>query len=363
MKRYCTVCEIISQTVNNWGPCRECQPGYLSTIFDYGEFLGDLEVVRLLRVMRTAALYEARRWVDNKPKSVLLKVAHDDAADLIKREATLLAQLYESGQHPMLPVLLPAYQYADGKQRPYGKIVFQDQIKYYLVYEYQEGEFLRDMLDKNPQPWYRHAAWLTISLADVLAYVWVKGKKLVFNLSPDSVLIRIDKAGVPRPILMDLSMASEPTGIDPELVKRYVLPAYTAPELLTGRGPYSEQTDIYTLGLLLYEMLAGHPAYPYKQRRAEDVRNSVRTSYPALLNRTDLAAEVTATVVQATDKAPARRQESIRVFAKELRTKFGEVPPERRRGRIPRAVLAAGVAIIFFLVTWTVLMAALQAGA
>src|SRR5712664_3224449 len=162
MKRVCTHCERLSTDGNLWCQNPDCPSGTLTVVFDYGDSLGDIEITSLLRVLRMSAIYEAKRG--NKP--MLLKVAHNGCQEQLKLEAMTLARLTESRQHPMLPVLLPAYQYAEGKQRPYGKTVFQDETKYYVTYEYTEGEFLRDMLIRNPQPWYQHASWLTVSLAD-----------------------------------------------------------------------------------------------------------------------------------------------------------------------------------------------------
>lgn len=368
MKRFCNQCELVSPTFDVWGPCRECQPGFMSAIFDYGESLGDIEVVKLLKIFKTAALYEAKRKVPKRrgglrEEKVLLKVAHNDSSDQIKQEAVTLARLAEVRQHPMLPILLPPYQHSNMAQRPYGKTVYQGETKYYIVFKHAQGDFLRDMLIKNPQPWFQHAAWLTINIADAMAFLHVKGQKLLLNLSPDSILVRMDNDGIPRPLLVDLTMVSDPHMIDHATARRFVHPAYIAPELLDeSGGPYGAQTDVYGLGLLLYEMLAGHPAFPFKIRLPEDVRNAVVTVSPNLLGRTDLSEDITQIVMQAIDKAPARRQKDILTFAKQLRVKFGEVPPERKNKWVGRAIIAAGVAAAFVFLIWVVLVAATGAG-
>src|SRR5687768_9539902 len=172
MKRVCAVCDRISEDGNLWCQELNCPAGSNSLVFSYGEFLGDIEIVRLVRVISTATIYEARRG-DEK---ILLKVAHDSCQEQLKREAIVLAQL-AGEQHPMLPVLLPPYRNTALKQRPYGKTVFRDETKYYEVFQYVEGELLRDVLLKNPQPWYQHAAWITISIADAVAFLHVKGKR------------------------------------------------------------------------------------------------------------------------------------------------------------------------------------------
>lgn len=358
MKRVCTNCERVSTDGNLWCQNRDCPSGSLTVIFDYGENLGDLEIVRLLRIFRMSAIYEAKR----RKETVLVKVAHNGCQEQIKREAMILAQLAEVQQHPMLPVLLPAYQFAEGKQRPYGKTVFQDETKYYIVFQHAKGDFLRDMLNRNPQPWYQHAAWVTISLADALAFLNVKAGKLHLNMNPDIVQVRTDRDGIPRPLLLDLGLVAEPNAADQHWINRYALPAYTPPELLDRATSASVQSDVYGLGLLLYEMLAGHPAYKFKLQKDADVREAVRTTNAAPLNRTDLSDDINAIVYQAIDKTPSRRFQDIRTFAKQLRVKFGEVPVERKGRKLDRRFVAVGAFAVIALIAYVMLAAALGGG-
>lgn len=337
MKRICTVCQRVSVDGNLWCQEPDCPAGNMPLIFDYGEWLGDIKIARLLRVLRTAALYEAER--DEQP--VLLKVAHPGCQDLLRREARVLLELSAHHQHPMLPLLLPPYRQLDIRQRPYGKTVFRDETKYYEVFAYTEGEFLRDLLLKNPQPWYQHAAWLTISLADALAFIHLKGNALHLNLNPDAIYVRTDKEGIPRPLLLDLGLLGEPGNVDPAWVHRFAVPAYTPPELIARDGPPGYASDVYGLGLLLYEMLAGHPAFRFAQRKDDDVRQMVMAGVREPLERTDLAEDIHQIVHMAIQRAPEQRYQDVRAFAKLLRTRFGEVPPEKKRSLNRRLLIAA----------------------
>lgn len=323
----------------------------MSLVFSYGEFLGDIQIVRLVRVISTATIYEARRGEER----VLLKVAHDSCQEQLKREAITLAQL-AGQQHPMLPVLLPPQSNVGVKQRPYGKTVFRDETKYYEVFEYVEGEFLRDVLFKNPQPWYVHAAWVVTSIADAIAFLHLKGKKLHLNLSPDIIYVRYDREGIPRPLLLDLGVVGEIGGsVDMGWLHQHGQPAYTAPELFERSGTPTMASDVYGLGLVFYELLAGHPAFPYRLLRDEDIRSDVVSKNPAPLTRSDLSEEVLATIYQAIDKNPTRRQPDVRTFAKLLRNQFGEVPPEIKRDRRGRRILAGLVAILIVIVGMVIL--------
>lgn len=353
MKRVCTVCQRVSLDGNLWCQEPDCPAGNIPVIFDYGEWLGDIQVNRLLRVQRHAAVYEAQRGKD----LVLLKVAHPGCQDQLRLEARTLVELLRVQQHPMLPVLLPAYQQADLQQRPYGKTVFKDETKYYEVFAHAQGEFLHDLLLKNPQPWYQHAAWLTISIADAVAFMHLRANRLHLNLTPDAILVRSDKQGIPRPLLLDLGLLGEQQGVDPAWIRQYAVPAYTPPELLTRNGTPAYTSDVYGLGLLLYEMLAGHPAFRYVQRRDEEVRQMVLQGVQEPLSRTDLSEDIHNIVRLAIDPAPQNRQPDVRVFAKLLRQKFGEVPVERKRSY--RNPLIAVVALFLLLLIVLILLGAL----
>lgn len=339
---------------NLWCQEPNCPAGDLPVVFDYGEWLGDIQVLRLLRVMRNAAVYEAQRGDEN----VLLKVAHNGCQDQLRLEARLLSELALKQQHPMLPVLLPAYQQEDTSKRPYGKTVFRGETKYYTVFAHQDGEFLRDMLLKNPQPWYQHAVWMTVMLADAIAFLHIRANRLHLNLAPDCIYVRIDKTGIPRPLLLDLGLLAEPGAVDPDWALRYAAPAYAPPELYAPGSTVSAASDVYGLGLLLYELLAGHPGFDPAQRSEEDLRALVQRGVPQPLNRTDLAKEVHEIVQGAIHPDPQYRQQDIRVFAKQLRKTFGEVPAEKKRNW-NRRLIAAAVTVALLTTVWIMLAALL----
>ena len=89
MKRICPLCERISQDGNLWCQEQHCPAETSPVIMGYGDFLGDIQVIRLLYVIRTAAIYQAQRG----DEQVLLKVAHNGCEEQLKREAVLLACL------------------------------------------------------------------------------------------------------------------------------------------------------------------------------------------------------------------------------------------------------------------------------
>lgn len=116
---------------------------------------------------------------------------------------------------------------------------------------------------------------------------------------------------------------------------------------------------MYGLGLLLYEMLAGHPAFRFQQRKEDDIREAVVQGIPEPLSRTDLAEELHHIVAQAVDRRPDQRQQNVVLFARLLRQKFGEVPAEKRRWRTFNRRVAALIVLLAIVAVVLILVVAL----
>ncbi len=356
VRRICTLCLRTSEDGNLWCQEYDCPAEDMPAVFGYGQFLGDVKVVRLMRVLRTGAFYEAERGGER----VLLKTAHSGCENQLRREAEILRQLQMTkarNPHGVFPTLLPAYRESTIAHHAYGKAIVEGETVYYEVFRYVEGEFLRDLLLRNPQPWYEHVAWLTISLADALAFLNVGLQRLHLMLSPEVILVRTDEEGIPRPVLLDLGMLITET--QPEQLKwlhYYGLPAYTAPELtyttpetIERTLPATPASEVYGLGILLYEMLDGRPVHKYRLQRDSEVREAVRSHKPLPLTRRDLPDEIHTVIERAISKSPRERYPDVVSFARDLRRYFGEVPVEKKRRPTQQRVLIALMAgaIIF----------------
>lgn len=330
MKYVCTHCERVSADGNLWCVEQVCLAEAKPLVFDTGDDIGDIEIVRRLGITRTAAIYEAKRG----PLKLLVKVAHSTphAQEKLKYEAKVLVTLAEKRQHPALPVLVAPYSMVDIKERPYGKVAFQGETKYYLAFEYMAGEFLSDMLKSQPQPWFNHAAWTTMQIADALAFMH-DNSFFHLNISPDAIYVRLDIDNIPRPILLDFGYPAQLS----TLAEGISGVGYTAPELLRGLQPV-RATDVYGLGVLMYEMLAGSPAYPSKSRAAENVRRDVVAGTAPKLNRTDLPVpakpdyrDTFGFLESAMTPKLEFRQQDVPTLAHEIRRLYGDAPAERKR--------------------------------
>ena len=103
---------------------------------------------------------------------------------------------------------------------------------------------------------------------------------------------------------------------------------------------------MYGLGILLYEMFAGHPAHEYQRMRHDHVREAVRSHRPAGLMRTDLPEAIHKIVEHAIDKSPSQRYGHITSFAEDLRRYFDEVPAEKKRRTVPQNILLVVIILI-----------------
>jgi len=135
----------------------------------------------------------------------------------------------------------------------------QDGVNY-LIMEYVSGGSLRDVLLKKHRLSVQQVLYIALDLADALTRAH-RLDILHRDIKPDNVLIAED--GTPR--LTDFGMAR--MGRTSHLTQDGAVVgtlAYMAPELFQG-GEADERTDIWSFGVLLFEMLAGERPYPYEQ--------------------------------------------------------------------------------------------------
>jgi serine/threonine protein kinase len=328
MKRICQRCNVISQDFNLWCQEKYCPAENATEIFDNGEWFGPIEIVQPIVITRSAIIYHARRGEDE----ILLKVANVGCEEKLRLEAKAFLQLAKAGQHPLLPVLLPAHPQGTIDYHPYGWTVINGRIKYYEVFQYADGAILRNLLLKNPQPWYQHAGWIILSVTDVVLYLHKAGK-LHLCLNPDVIMVRYDKQGIPRAMLLDLGVADPGQNINQLWNENYNLPAYTAPEIAERRGGVGPATDVYGLGMLLYEMLSGRPAYEYHLRKDEAVIKSVLGGEFKTTGRIDLK-NIPDIAEKSITRQYNQRFPDVLAFANALKPNFPAIPAEKKSFKI-----------------------------
>ncbi len=334
MKQVCLLCERTSPSGNLF--CQEtyCAAEMSPTILNHGDWLGDIEIVKPVIVLRAAVLYEA---IHQKQK-VYLKVAHPgkENKERLKREAELLRSLQGSLRFgKQLPHLLPPYANTSLRVDAYGKSMLQGHLLYFFLFTYTEGEPLRHLLLKNPQMWIHHVGWLLATLAGTVGYLQSKGI-YHYGLSPDVVLVRFDpQHNAPRIILFDLGIACKEQELARQWDEFFIPPAYMAPELIDNSVAKPDyRTDVYGLGVMLYELLIGEPAFPYKLRSTAEIALAIKKQDRVPMNRMEDVESVANIALQAVNQKVEARQPNAREIARALLSQFGELPEEQQR-RLP----------------------------
>ncbi|MBL6757868.1 MAG: protein kinase [Planctomycetes bacterium] len=184
------------------------------------------------------------------------------------------------------------------------------------------------------------------------------------DVKPGNLMVRPDR----EPVVLDFGLA---TGSDDEALTRagegLGTPEYMAPEQIEeGRGPVDARTDVYGLGVSLYEVLTG--ARPFQGASPHETQASILRDTPPPVDRVHrgLGRSVAAVVSVAMDRDPARRYGSAHAFAEDLRRlrTFEPImarPPgpavRLKRWAQRQPALAASLAGVFLAITAALLVA------
>jgi serine/threonine protein kinase len=221
------------------------------------------------------SVYSARRRADDEPCAVkvLNRAWQDDATavKLLQREARASFAV----QHPHLVKLLDAHV-----TRP----------PYHLVMALLAGESLRKRLRRDYRIPLAEVLWITRQTAEALAALHRAGF-VHGDVKPDN--IRVVKSG--HAVLLDLGFAHR-VGENTNLLQEgYVLGTvnYLAPELCGPEPEDDLNSDVFSLGVTLFEMLTGQMPYPpgsieqtFRRHEADppdDLRKHFRDPLPTAL--------------------------------------------------------------------------------
>jgi eukaryotic-like serine/threonine-protein kinase len=181
----------------------------------------------------------------------------------------------------------------------------------FMVMEYVKGKTLRDIVaQRGPLPPHE-AGRLVAQIAAALDAAHQAGV-IHCDVKPANVIV--DALGTAK--LADFGIARAARGArEHELIGTA---RYIAPERIEGTPP-SERSDVYSLGLVAYELLAGRPAYA-EMETEELLRHRLEDSPPSLRSaRMGLSAELDTVVTRALARDPRERYASAGQFAGDFR--------------------------------------------
>ncbi|HYN21579.1 MAG TPA: serine/threonine-protein kinase [Thermoanaerobaculia bacterium] len=245
-------------------------------------------------------------------REVAIKVLHPElsasiGADRFEREIKLAAKL----QHPNILGLYDSGS-ADG-------------LLYYVM-PFIKGESLRDRLDREGQLPIDDAVQVTLEVAEALGYAHAAG--IVHrDIKPENVLISAGHAlvadfGIARAASKGGAQKLTQTGM------AVGTPVYMSPEQAVGNavGPTS---DLYSLGCMLYEMLAGEPPFTAKNAQALMARHSMEAVPSVRIVRNTVPEEVEDAIFAAMAKVPADRPQTAAQFMEMLGLPMGATASRR----------------------------------
>lgn len=232
-----------------------------------GKHVGPYEILEEIAQGGMGAVYRAIRADGQYKQQVALKIVRADlgtelAAARFRNERQVLASL----DHPNIAKILDGGTTADGL--PY---------------------FVMELIDGLPVTEYcdRHTLSIEARLKifrTVCSAVHYAHQHLVIHrdIKPTNILVASD--GVPK--LLDFGIAKI---LDPNLLPEnatmtaaglwMMTPEYASPEQLRGEA-ITTATDVYSLGLVLYELLTGHRAYRFASRMPHEVARAVLETEP-----------------------------------------------------------------------------------
>jgi eukaryotic-like serine/threonine-protein kinase len=185
----------------------------------------------------------------------------------------------------------------------------------YLVLEYVEGTLLREYLREHAPLPVEEAIGITVQLADALQYCHEHGV-VHRDLKPENILI--EPGGTVKLVDFGIALLQGARRLTfRRLTSGFGTPDYMAPEQVQGdRG--DARTDVYAVGVMLYEMLTGDVPY-HGDSPLAIMSQRVTTDAPLLRrNRADLPPELEAVVWRALRRDPAERYASMAALRHDL---------------------------------------------
>lgn len=297
------------------------------------ESVGPYRIVKEIGRGGMGAVYLAERDDGEYRKQVAIKLISMGRFDpglqkRFRRERQILARF----EHPGIARLIDGGATAQGQP--------------YFVMEYVEGQPLIEFCESRRLP-IAERIDLFLEVCGAVAHAH---QRLIVHrdLKPSNILVRADG----RPKLLDFGLArmlESGEGADENLTQAgfpVLTPAYASPEQMRGE-PFTVSSDVYSLGVILFELLSGRRPYDVSGASVLEMARMVcerepqplseAASDPALNRK--LRGDLESIVAKALEKDPRRRYASVGDLTADLRRYLAGLPIQARHaGALYRAL-------------------------
>ena len=327
-----------------------------------GKKLGRYEIRERLGHGGMATVYKG--WDTNLDRWVAVKLLHDHLVDeagfkeRFEREAKVVASL----NHPNI---VQIYDFAS--------TVINDAPVYYMVMSYIPGQSLKSLMDETHQRGERLGLDQIVSIMrgilNALGYAHKQGM-VHRDVTPSNILF--NEQG--QAMLTDFGIARmlSATRLTQSLMTAGT-PMYMSPEQGFGQGG-DKRSDLYSVGIILYEMLAGKAPYT-GDSAVELIMKHLNEPAPSLRElNTDLTPVMEVVVLQAIAKDPEDRYQNAESFLSDVEQAVGggqvmAVQPKsqtmlggRGRARSSRLMWVAGASSLILLIAVLLVLSRLPTG-
>lgn len=283
--------------------------------------IGRFRIARLIAQGGMGAVYEAEQ--DRPRRIVALKVIRPELASAstlrrFEREAEVLARLH----HPGIAQIYDAgtADHGAGSQP-------------FFVMELIRGEpLLRHAQTHHLDQ--RARVELLARVAEAVDHAHQRGV-IHRDLKPANILV--DESGQPKVLDFGVARATDPelqTTLRTDAGQILGTLSYMSPEQIAGDpGAVDARTDVYALGVILYELLTGQLPYELSLKTIPEVASVIRDQDPARMSSIDraLGGDIETIVMKALEKESLRRYASAGALAEDLRRYLARQPIAARQ--------------------------------
>ena len=240
---------------------------------------------------------------------VVLKVLSPElaatlSAERFKREITLAARL----QHPHIVPLLSTGQAAESL---------------YYTMPLVDGESLRERMSRErPMP-IATVTTILIEVSSALAYAHQQNV-VHRDIKPENVMFFHGSAvvldfGIGKALTAATHEMEETSGRITQRGMSLGTPTYISPEQAVGDPDLDHRADLYSLGVMAYEMLTGHPPFSGKSAQMVMAAHANQAPEPIVKRRGDTPVELARVVMKCLEKAPSARPQHAEEIVRALR--------------------------------------------